>query len=176
MEDPKFARFYLLPKTHERLHHAPRRPAISNSGYYTENISPFLDHHLQPLDQSVTSYIKDTDEFLKKCHSLPELPDGIILCTKDVVGLYPNIPHGECLSVLRKRLEPQREKYVSNDTIIDLAEVVLKNNTFTFGKKILKQKRGTGIGTKFAPPYSILFMAELEEEKIKQSKTHLSIS
>ena len=40
--------------------------------------------------------------------------------------------------------------------MIDLAEVVLKNNVFTFGKKTRKQKRGTGIGTKFAPPYSIL--------------------
>ena len=39
---------------------------------------------------------------------------------------------------------------------IDLEEVLLKNNIFTFGKKTLKQKRGTAIGTKFAPPYSIL--------------------
>ena len=30
--------------------------------------------------------------------------------------------------------------------------------------KNIKAKRGTAIGTKFAPPYSILFMAELEEE------------
>ena len=87
----------------------------------------------------------------------------------DVVGLYPNIPHEEGLSALRKRLETRKEKYVSTDTIIDLAEVVLKNNIFTFGKKTLKQKRGTAIGTKFAPPYSILFMAELEEKIIKES-------
>ena len=31
-------------------------------------------------------------------------------------------------------------------------------------KKTIKQKRATAIGTKFAPHYSILFMAELEEE------------
>ena len=49
MKDPKFARFYLLPKIHRRLHNVPGRPVISNSGYYTENISSFLDHHLQPL-------------------------------------------------------------------------------------------------------------------------------
>ena len=35
---------------------------------------------------------------------------------------------------------------------------------------MLKQKRGTAIGTKFAPLYSILFMAELEEEIIKESE------
>ena len=67
------------------------------------------------------------------------------------------------------------EKYISSDTLCDLAEVVLKNNIFKFGKKTLKQKRGTAIGTKFAPPYSILFMAELEEEILQKGefKTYL---
>ena len=77
----------------------------------------------------------------------------------DVVGLYPKTPHEEVLS--KKTTRNPKIKYVSNDTIIDLAEVVLKNNIFTFGKKILKQKRRTAIGTKFVPPYSILFITKL---------------
>ena len=43
----------------------------------------------------------------------------------------------------------------------------LKNNRFAFEKKTLKQNQGTAIDTKFAPPYSILFMTELEEDIIK---------
>ena len=43
VKDSKFARFYLLPKIHKRLHDVPGRPVISNCGYYTENISSFLD-------------------------------------------------------------------------------------------------------------------------------------
>ena len=39
VEDPKVARFYLLPKIHKRLHNVPGRPVISNCGFYTENIS-----------------------------------------------------------------------------------------------------------------------------------------
>ena len=123
-----------------------------------------LDFHLQPLAQVVKSYIKDTNDFLNKLRSLPKLPSNIILCTVDVVGLHPNIPHEEGLSALRKRLDNRMEKYISSDTLCDLAEVVLKNNIFKFGKKTLKQKRGTAIGTEFAPSYSILFMAELEEK------------
>ena len=92
---------------------------ISNSGYYIENISSFLDHRLQPLAQAVKSYTKDTNEFLKKLRLLAKLPDGIILCTMDVAGLCPNIPHDEGLSALRKRLESRKEKYVSTDTTID---------------------------------------------------------
>ena len=64
VKDPKFARFYLLPKIHKRLHNVPGRPVISNCGFYTENISSFLDHHLQPIAQKVNSFIKDTNHFL----------------------------------------------------------------------------------------------------------------
>ena len=56
------------------------------------------------------------------------------------------------------------EKYISSDMLCDLAEVILKNNFFKFGKKTLRQKRGTAIGMTFAPPYSILFVAEMLEE------------
>ena len=128
VKDTKFARFYLLPKILTRLNNVPGRPVISNCGLYTENISAFLDFQLQPLAQAVKSYIKDTNDFLNKLRSLPKLPSNIILCTVDVVGLYPNIPHEEGLSALRKRLDNRMEKYISSDTHYDLAEVVLKNN------------------------------------------------
>ena len=49
----KFARFYLLPKVHKGLYNVPGRPAISNCGYYKENISSFLDYYLQPLAKKV---------------------------------------------------------------------------------------------------------------------------
>ena len=59
-----------------------------------------------------------------------------------LVCSYRNIPFEEGLSALRKRLDNQMEKYISSDMFCDLAEVVLKNNIFKFGKKTLKQKRG----------------------------------
>ena len=87
------------------------------------------------------SYIKDTNDFLNKLRSLPKFHYKIILCTIDVVCLYPNIPHEEGLSALRKRLDNRMEKYISSDTLCDLAEVVLKNNIFEFGKKNIKGKK-----------------------------------
>ena len=97
MKDSKFARFNLLPKIHKSLHDVPGRPVISNSGYYNENISSFLDHHLQLLAQAVKSYIKDTNEFLEKLRPLRTLPDGIILCTMNILGLYLNCMRRVCL-------------------------------------------------------------------------------
>ena len=145
VEDSKFARFYLLPKIHKRLHIVPGRPVISNCSFYTENISSFLDYHLQPLAQKVKSYIKDTNYFLDKIKKLGSLPDQAILCTMDIVGLYPNITHGEGLASLRRTMETKDNKQISSDTLTEFAEVVLKNNIFEFDEKTFKQKHGTAM-------------------------------
>ena len=62
---PKLGRFCLLPKIHKRLHNVTGRPVFSNSGFFKENISAFLEYHLKPLPQRVKSFIKDTNNFLK---------------------------------------------------------------------------------------------------------------
>ena len=142
VKDPKFARLYLLLKIHKRLNNVPGRSVISNYGYYTENISAFLDFHLQPLAQAVKSYINDTNDSLNKLRSLPKLLGNIILCMVDVFGLYPNIPYEKGLPALMKRLNKRMEKCISSDILCDLAEVVLKNNSFKFGEKTLNQKEG----------------------------------
>ena len=86
------------------------------------------------------------------------------MCTIDVVALYSSISHNEGLGVLRKALDSRADRSVSTDSLMDLAEVVLTNNMFEFNGRFYHQIRGTAIGTKCAPPYSILFLADLEEE------------
>ena len=53
VNNPKLGKFYLLPKIHKRLYNVPGRPVISNSGYYTENISAFLEYHLKPISNHI---------------------------------------------------------------------------------------------------------------------------
>ena len=176
VKDPKFARIYLLPKIHKRLYGVLGRPVISNCGFYTENISLFLEFHIQPLAQKVKSYIKDTYHFVRKIKELGQLLEGTILCTIDVFGLYPNILHDEDLAFLKDFLDSRVDKQVTTDSLIELAELVLKNNIFEFSDKTYKQIRGTAIGTKFAPPYAILFMAALEEKILSKVKKKPSVS
>ena len=102
------------------------------------------------------------NHFLSNLKSLGKLAQGAILCTIEIVGLYPNIPHSEGLTSFERFLELRDNKQISSDTLIELAEIVLKNNFFEFDQKTFKQVRGTAIGTNFAPPYAILFMADLE--------------
>ena len=96
----------------------PGRPVFSNYGYYTENISSFLEYHLHPLAHKVKSYIKDTNHFLNELKSLGKLPQGAILCTFDIVGLYPNSPRSKGMTSLRRFLEFRDNKQISSDTLI----------------------------------------------------------
>ena len=162
VNNPRLGRFYLLPKIHKRLDSVPGRPVVSNTNYYTENISAFLDHHLQPLSQSVKSYVKDTNDFLKRIRGLGNIPENAILCSVDVVGLYPSIPHDEGLEVLKKSLDKREDIKISTETLLELASLVLKNNYFEFNGEHFLQNQGTAIGTKMAPSYAILFMDDFE--------------
>ena len=92
------------------------------------------------------------------------IPEDIILCTIDVVGLYPNIQHEGGLAVIKEALDKRDDKSISTETLMELAECVLKNNIFEHNEDLYKQLRGTAIGTKMAPSYAVLFMGKLEEE------------
>ena len=70
---------------------------------------------------------------------------------------------------IRKALDTRKDKTISTDSLIELAECVLKNNIFEHDKSVFKQLRGTAIGTKMAPPYAIIFIDSLEEDILSNS-------
>ena len=105
--------------------------------------------------------------FLEVCRAYQIIPDGLFISKKPCIGK----PSDEFLDSWERELENTEinlREVLIKEYVVELAEVVLKNNIFTFKEKTLKQKRGTAIGTKFAPPYSVLFMAELEEEILSE--------
>ena len=66
-----------------------------------------------------------------------------MLCTVDVVGLYPSIPHGEGLEAIREALDGRENPGVATDTLVGLASLVLENNYFEFNDMFYRQKLGT---------------------------------
>jgi len=130
--DVRPGRFYLLPKLHKPG--CPGRPVILGCSTPTERISDFVDNNLRPLVPKINSYVKDTNDFLRKLGELQRLPEGAILCTIDVVGLYPHIPHDEGLEALKESFvtyggmeEGEWEGSLGED-IATFAELVLKSN------------------------------------------------
>ena len=150
----KVGRFYLLPKIHKGLNGAKGRPVRSNYATITEHILENLDCHLNPLAQHGKSYIKDTDQFLLKLGEIGSIPEWALLCTMDVIGLYP-IPHGEGLEAIRRALDRRIVPEVATETIAELASLVLENNYFELNDRVFRQKLGTAIGTKLLLPMPI---------------------
>ena len=161
---------YFLPKIQKRLSAVLGRPLISNCSTPTEKVSEYLDYILKPIMQDSWSYIKDSGDFLKKIKNIGKIPEGALLVTADVIGLYPSISHEAGLEALRKRLNERDSPKVPTEDIVQMADFVLKNNFFEFNGEVKRQKSGTAIGTKFAPPYACIFMDEVETEFLKSQE------
>ena len=168
----KLGRFYMLQKKKACID-VPGRPVISNCRTPTEKISEFVDFHLQPIVGMLLDIIRDTTDFLCRLRVLGDIPQGAIICSLDVVGLYPHIPHDEGLNSMKFTIEEfGKDLAIGSDDLIDLARFILKNNFLEFEDKIYRQKLGTAIGTKFAPSFANLFMFDLENNLLREY--HLS--
>ena len=53
---------------------------------------------------------------MSKLGEISRIPEGAILCTVGVVGLYPSIPHGEGLEAIREALDRRENPNVATDT------------------------------------------------------------
>ena len=84
-----FMKLDFLPKINKRLSAFLGRPVISNCGTPTEKVSEYLDYILKLIMQDRWSYIEDPGDFLKEIKNIGKIPEGALLVTADVFGLYP---------------------------------------------------------------------------------------
>ena len=111
--DPKTPKFYLQPKIHKEGN--PGRPVVSSVNCHTANISKYVDYHLQPIVTEIPSYVKDTQDFLKKFEKVKDIPQEILLVTLDVKSLYTNIPNNEGIKAIKESYERYKKKrYLQN--------------------------------------------------------------
>ena len=93
--------------------------------------------------------------------------EGFFLVTANVVDLYPSISHKERILASKNKLEEQTSSKIPTNDLVKLAEFVLKSIFFEFNNKIKQQISGTAIGTKFAHPYTCIYMDKTEAEFLK---------
>ena len=167
------ARFYALFKVHKKHEPGtvpPERPIISGSGSITENISHFVQHHIQSLSTQHPAWIQDTPHLLRDLNLLTDIPDDSILCTVDVSALYTNINREDGVEAVKKILETRSDKTIPSDFIVKLLDLVLKYNIFEFSDKLYIQRIGTAMGTRCAPNVADIFMSFIDTEIIRRSE------
>ena len=162
---PRTQQLYFLKKIHKNP--IAVRPIVSGCGGPTENISQLVDLHLKPHVPKIKSYLRDSGHLISILESTP-IPTNCTLATIDVKSLYLNIPHEDGIKAVLNRLyctqELANQMTIPPGTMTDLLGIVLKQNYFQFADKMYHQIQGTAMGTKMAPSYANIFMAELEEE------------
>jgi len=176
-EQPRTPQLYLLPKIHKNKQPVPGRPIVSANNSPTERISQLADHFLQPLVCKTASFVKDTTDFINKIESVSNVSPGTILCTIDVTSLYTNIPNQEGITACQKALDIHRPgpQKPSNINILKLLQYVLTKNNFDFNDRHYLQVGGTAMGTKVAPSFANLFMADFEEKWVYNHHTQPSL-
>ena len=94
------------------------------------------------------------------------IPPGSKLVATDVNSLYTNIPNQEGLQAMRALLEKHRPGNVksTNDTLLELLTHILELNNFQFNGENFIQVGGTAMGTRVAPSFANVFMAEFEKK------------
>ena len=171
------SRLYFLKKIHKNP--MGIRPIVSSCNSITEPISNFVDKWLQPKVQQLPSYIKDSTQFINLIET-SHLPKHCLLASIDVSSLYTNIPHNEgtqsALHYLKQDPDTYRQpEQPIPEVLIELIDIVLKNNVFEFNDNYYLQIQGTAMGTKMAPAYAKLFMGKLEQKLIEKGKQHILI-
>jgi len=155
-----FPQLYLLAKIHKDPFST--RPIVSVSGSPLHGLAHWVDRQLQPLAQSIPSYIKSSFEFVKKIQlqqaTMP-FPATALLFTCDAVAMYTNINTTKAL----EELQPRTQEHV-----LKALEIIMRRNSFQFSDTYWRQKQGTAMGTPPACMWATLFFASHEQHLNEQ--------
>lgn len=167
---PRPRYFYLLPKIHKprvewpapgRI--PPGRPIISDCGSESYGVAEYIDYFLNPLSITHRSYVKDTNDFVAKVKSLPNLPASCFLFSMDVVSLYTNLDTQMGMSAVRRAFRNNPDRNRPDEQLLELLHINLACNDFEFNKQTFLQVKGTAMGKRFSPAYANIYMADWEE-------------
>ena len=162
----KISKFYILIKIHKMkgIDDWKTRPFTSTCVSLLAYESKWLDTKLQPLTCHLPTYIKDWQSLKKSVQNLGVLPPGSKLFTADAISMYTNINTDHGLDIMSKWLtklekESKLEDGFPINLMLDLLELVMRNNFFQFGDTFWLQLTGTAMGTSVACIYATLYYA-----------------
>src|SRR6218665_4015615 len=154
--DDKDRKFYLLPKIHKpvnkwTLPDMPEgRPIVGDCATESRRISEYIDSFLKPLANKHPSYIKDTYDFVNKIRNR-KIHNHYILVTGDITALYTNMNIDRTISAVKDFFTRYPDPKRPDEELLELLEIAMRNNDFSFCHKFFLQIFGTAMGKTFAP-------------------------
>ena len=183
LDSRKLGHFFMLPKIHKipidilkemevdyelrKNYLITGRPIVSLCGTPLHNVGRFIDHILLPMVQNQCTYTRDTKHFIRKIESI-KVPQDTFLITCDASNMYTNLEINEILEAVNRLLDQvdinnYSIKIPRKETILELLNIILRNNEFTFNDQIYKQKIGVPMGGSVSAELADIRMYEIFE-------------
>jgi len=168
-ETDKLRHFYLLPKIHKptnkwTLPNMPEgRPIVGDCGTESRRVSEYVDSFLKPLASTHASYIKDTYDFVNKIRNR-RIDNKHILVTGDLTALYTNMNIDRTIAVVKDMFDQHPDLSRPDKELLELLEIALRNNDFSFCNKFFLQIFGTAMGKTFAPNCANIYLIEFDQK------------
>ena len=172
--DTRLPEFYGLPKIHKEG--TPLRPVVAAFDGPLTPVSMLLERIIHQLLKFVPSHIENTAAAICSLEKTfaERVTEGVIVCTMDVVALYPSIPIEDGISAVMDKLHQHEDDVdMAGLTLVEirsLLNLVLQNNYFKFGDKVYRQKKGIAMGNHLAPPLAIVFLDKLEQRMLRSAE------
>ena len=132
-------------------------------------MSEIVDFFLQPYMPTIPSFIKDTDDFIRRIRNIIDLSSDVLLVPLDVMSLNPSIPNYFGLCALEDFLLDRNLLTIVVNGIHNITELVLNKDVFEFNSECFLQTSGKAIGTKIAPAYANIVMSIFERKLLTGS-------
>jgi hypothetical protein len=134
---------------------SPGRPIISQCNGPLERIGRYLDYFLLPLVKTQPSYISDTGDLIRSVENCT-FDNSVLLVTYDITSLYTNLRFEEITQAMQKTLNEHVDiEYPiikpENKFLVEIANIFLSNNEFTFHGKSHRQIIGASMGAVASP-------------------------
>lgn len=162
-------RFYLLPKIHKPKEKWPFpnfpdcRPIVSDTGSESCRVASYIDHFVRPVAIKHPAYLKDTYDFVNKVRGF-RFPKGALLVTADITSLYTNMTIPRMVECVRQLFKENPCPGRPDNHILELLELTLNSNDFTFNGDLFLQICGTAMGKSYAPGLADAYLQLFDEK------------
>ncbi|XP_049857520.1 uncharacterized protein LOC126338559 [Schistocerca gregaria] len=164
--NPTAPKLRAQPKIHKQ--NSPIRPIVNSKNTPAYKLSQLLNNILREFYTFETTYtVKNAHELTTLIKDI-KIPGEARFASFDIVNLFTNIPVKDTIEIIRKNLIIHKKLTIPEITeLVDLLELVLSHNYFSFNNKIYQQKEGLAMGNCMSSFLADIFINHLENKFFK---------
>jgi hypothetical protein len=154
--------FYGLPKVHKTP--MSLRPVVSSTNSLLAVFSVWLDYKSKELLPLVESYLKNSTTLIQNLQNLC-IQENALIFTADAKSMYTNIDTEIGITSITDFLHSNERNLPANfptNLFLNILEIVMRNNIFSFADTYWLQLCGTAMGTPVACAYATLTFGHYE--------------